>query len=83
MPYYIYQYTILWQQNYSIFIALKLYVILHLTKIVVKICEPKGNPGVLIGPEGPSRKRGRNVGEVSIKYSKELAVPAMKIKSYE
>ena len=47
--------------------------------IVKKICEPKGNPGVLIGADGPSSKRCRNVGEVSVKYCKVLALPAVKI----
>ena len=50
----------------------------HLTKMSQKRWEPKGNPpGTIIASENPSRARGRNVGMVSVKYSKESALPVV------
>ena len=50
----------------------------HLTKIEEKSLDPKGNPpGTAIASEDPKRKGGRNIGEVSTKYSKLRALPVI------
>ena len=46
---------------------------------MLKISEPKRNPpGTKTALEDPSSSRGRKVGEVSAKYSKFIAHPAIR-----
>ena len=45
-----------------------------------EILEPKGNPPgtvTMIAVEDPSTRRGRNVGEFSVKYSNEFVFPVL------